>query len=71
MKEGEEGAESTAEKDDIVAVVDRAGKGAFVGIEGGENGVEQCGRGCGRGRGCFEIAIEFKELREKGKNESE
>ena len=71
MEEGEEGAEGAAEEDDIVTVVYRAGKGAFVGIEGGENGVEKCGGGCGRGRGCFEVAIEFKELREQGKNESE
>lgn len=37
LAEGEEGAEGAAEEDDVVAVVDGAGEGVFVGVEQGQD----------------------------------
>jgi hypothetical protein len=39
LEEGEEGAEGSAEEDDVIAWVDGAGEGVFVGVEVVEDAV--------------------------------
>ena len=66
MAEGEEGAQSAAEEDDVVAVVDGFGEGVLIRIEG----VEDSGKE-GVGPGVFEVAVEFEEFGEEGEDEGE
>jgi hypothetical protein len=66
LAEGEERAHCAAEEDDVVAVVDGAGEGVFVGVEGGEDAGEE-----GVGGGDFEVAVEFEEFGEEGEDEGE
>lgn len=69
MTEGEEGAEGSAENDDVIASIDRFSKGALVAMEDGEDILE--GRRGAMGGAGIEIAIELKEFREKGEDKRE
>jgi hypothetical protein len=66
LAEGEERAHGAAEQDDVVAVVDGAGEGVFVGVEGGEDAGEES-----VGGGDLEVAVEFEEFGEEGEDEGE
>lgn len=63
MEKREEGAESTAEEDDIETRGDGAVEGGFEGVEVGEDGVEKVGVGLG--------AVEAEEAGEEGEDEGE
>jgi hypothetical protein len=66
LTEAEERAHRSAEKDDVIAVVDGFGEGVLVGIEDGEDAGEECVR-----RGGFEVAVEFEEFGEEREDEGE
>jgi hypothetical protein len=72
LQEGKQTAQGAAEEDDVIARVDGAGEGGFVGVEIGEDAREE-GFGLGRGAlgGSFGVAVELEELGEQGENECE
>lgn len=70
LAQREQGAEGSAEEDNVIAVVDGFGEGVFVGVEGCEDACEDGGVAAGEGGG-FEVAVEFEELGEEGEDECE
>lgn len=66
LEKREQGAEGSAEQNDVIAGVDRSGKGGLVGIQitqdVGEESLGMVVRGVGGG---FDVAVEFEELGEE------
>lgn len=67
MQKGEEGAEGSAEKYNIISITDGTREGLLVGVQSIKKAIQQ-GRGVLRG---FEVAVEFEKLWKERKNEGE